>query len=89
MTRIGRRRLVDIVLIELVGFCMSTGSFDILVNIFIIWRRWGYGTAEVKLGEVGRELGTRQLGELDRAGELMLNKAGIKLLKLGLAEACL
>ena len=85
LTRVWRWGLVNIVLIQLVGFCMS--SINILVNIFIIWGR-GDGTAEVKLGEVGRELGTRQLGELDRAGELVLHQARVKLLQLDLAEAC-
>ena len=60
LTRVGRRGLINIVLIKLVGICVSACSINIFINILIIWRR-GDGTAEVKLGEVCRELGTRQL----------------------------
>ena len=86
LTRVGRRGLVDIVLIQLVGICVS--SINIFINILVIWGR-GDGTAEVELGEVGRQLGTRQLGELDRAGELVLHQARVELLQLDVAEACL
>ena len=61
LTRVGRRGLVNIVLIKLVGiYCVSGRSINILINILVIWRR-GDGTAEVKLREVCRKLGTRKL----------------------------
>ena len=80
--------MVDIVLIKLVGICVSGRSINIFINILVIWGR-GDGTAEVELGEVGRQLGTRQLGELDGAGELVLHQARVKLLQLDMAEVCL